>query len=141
MAAPTAKVIRDGKEVEIPAARHGSGATCWCWRREDRVPADAQIVEAVLLQADEAMLSGESHPVNKTTLPQDSTQDTFRKRYGLYGNHNYEKGGERRLCPGTGMTTQMGQIAGMLDTIETERTPLQEKLGFLRKNTSVLVAC
>ena len=61
-----------------PLAYHGWGDLL-VLAAGDRVPADAQIVEAVLLQADEAMLSGESHPVNKTTLPQDSTQDTFRK--------------------------------------------------------------
>ena len=60
----------------------------------DRVPADARLVEAILLQADEAMLSGESHPVNKTDLPQDKTQDSFRKRYGVYGNHNHQRAGK-----------------------------------------------
>ena len=43
------------------------------------------------------------------------------------------KGRGKAVVSGTGMTTQMGQIAGMLDTIETERTPLQEKLGSLGK--------
>ena len=98
----------------------------------DRVPADARLVEAILLQADEAMLSGESHPVNKTDLPQDKTQDSFRKDM-VYMGTTITKGRGKAVVSGTGMTTQMGQIAGMLDTIETERTPLQEKLGSLGK--------
>ena len=78
MAAPTAKVIRDGQKIEIPAMDVVPGDLL-VLAAGDRVPADAQIVEATLLQADEAMLSGESHPVNKTDLPQDGTQETFRK--------------------------------------------------------------
>lgn len=131
MAAPTAKVIRDGQEIEIPAADVVPGDLL-VLAAGDRVPADAQIVEATLLQADEAMLSGESHPVNKTDLPQDGTQETFRKDM-VYMGTIITKGRGKAVVSGTGMTTQMGQIAGMLDTIETERTPLQEKLGSLGK--------
>ena len=131
MAAPTAKVIRDGQEIEIPAADAVPGDLL-VLAAGDRVPADAQIVEATLLQADEAMLSGESHPVNKTDLPQDGTQETFRKDM-VYMGTIITKGRGKAVVSGTGMTTQMGQIAGMLDTIETERTPLQEKLGSLGK--------
>lgn len=131
MAAPTAKVIRDGQEIEIPAVDVVPGDLL-VLAAGDRVPADAQIVEATLLQADEAMLSGESHPVNKTDLPQDGTQETFRKDM-VYMGTIITKGRGKAVVSGTGMTTQMGQIAGMLDTIETERTPLQEKLGSLGK--------
>ena len=131
MAAPTAKVIRDGQEIEIPAVDAVPGDLL-VLAAGDRVPADAQIVEATLLQADEAMLSGESHPVNKTDLPQDGTQETFRKDM-VYMGTIITKGRGKAVVSGTGMTTQMGQIAGMLDTIETERTPLQEKLGSLGK--------
>ncbi|MGN0624853.1 MAG: cation-translocating P-type ATPase, partial [Oscillospiraceae bacterium] len=131
MAAPTAKVIRDGQEIEIPAADAVPGDLL-VLAAGDRVAADAQIVEATLLQADEAMLSGESHPVNKTDLPQDGTQETFRKDM-VYMGTTITKGRGKAVVSGTGMTTQMGQIAGMLDTIETERTPLQEKLGSLGK--------
>lgn len=131
MAAPTAKVIRDGQKIEIPAMDVVPGDLL-VLAAGDRVPADAQIVEATLLQADEAMLSGESHPVNKTDLPQDGTQETFRKDM-VYMGTIITKGRGKAVVSGTGMTTQMGQIAGMLDTIETERTPLQEKLGSLGK--------
>ena len=131
MAAPTAKVIRDGQEIETPAMDVVPGDLL-VLAAGDRVPADAQIVEATLLQADEAMLSGESHPVNKTDLPQDGTQETFRKDM-VYMGTIITKGRGKAVVSGTGMTTQMGQIAGMLDTIETERTPLQEKLGSLGK--------
>ena len=131
MAAPTAKVIRDGNEMEIPAVDVVPGDLL-VLSAGDRVSADARLVEAILLQADEAMLSGESHPVNKTDLPQDKTQDSFRKDM-VYMGTTITKGRGKAVVSGTGMTTQMGQIAGMLDTIETERTPLQEKLGSLGK--------
>ena len=131
MAAPTAKVIRDGNEMEIPAVDVVPGDLL-VLSAGDRVPADARLVEAILLQADEAMLSGESHPVNKTDLPQDKTQDSFRKDM-VYMGTTITKGRGKAVVSGTGMTTQMGQIVGMLDTIETERTPLQEKLGSLGK--------
>ncbi len=135
MAAPTAKVIRDGVQTEIPASDAVPGDLL-VLEAGDRVAADAQIVEAILLQADEAMLSGESHPVNKTQLPQEDNSDGFRKDM-VYMGTTITKGRGKAVVSDTGMKTQMGQIAGMLDTIEAEKTPLQEKLGSLGKYIGV----
>ncbi|MDD3192253.1 MAG: cation-translocating P-type ATPase [Oscillospiraceae bacterium] len=131
MAAPTAKVVRDNREIEIPAAEVVPGDLLLL-QAGDRVAADAQVVEAVLLQADESLLSGESHPVSKMEQPQNGTQDNFRKDM-VYMGTTITKGRGKAAVVGTGMATQMGQIAGMLETIEAERTPLQEKLGILGK--------
>lgn len=131
MAAPSAKVIRDGIQKEVPAAETVPGDVL-VLEAGDRVAADAQIIEAVLLQADEAMLSGESHPVSKTQQLQEDGDTGFRKDM-VYMGTTITKGRGMAVVSETGMKTQMGQIAGMLDTIETERTPLQEKLGSLGK--------
>ena len=131
MAAPTAKVIRDRMEMEIPAADVVPGDLLLL-EAGDRVAADAQVVQAVLLQADEAMLSGESHPVEKITDAPPDAQENFRKDM-VYMGTIITKGHGKALVSETGMKTQMGQIAGMLEEIETERTPLQEKLGTLGK--------
>lgn len=65
MAAPAASVLRDGKEVEIPARELVSGDIILL-RTGDRIPADARLIEAVNLKADEAPLTGESVPIEKT---------------------------------------------------------------------------
>lgn len=131
MAAPSAKVIRDGIEVEVPATDVVPGDLL-ILQAGDRIPADAQVIETILLQTDESMLSGESHPINKTDISQEDSQENFRKDM-VYMGTTVTKGRGKAIVAGTGMTTQMGQIAGMLDSIETEKTPLQEKLGTLGK--------
>jgi Ca2+-transporting ATPase len=128
MAAPTASVLRDGQEVEIPARELVPGDVI-ILRAGDKIPADARLIEAVNLQIEEAALTGESVPVEKTTAPLDSPNPALGDRINIaYAGTAATYGRGRALVVATGMNTEFGKIAQMLETVETGRTPLQENL-------------
>ncbi|MEA3507688.1 MAG: HAD-IC family P-type ATPase, partial [Synergistota bacterium] len=101
----------------------------------DVVPADARIIESRNLALDEAALTGESMPVNKTreTLPE-STSIADRINC-VFSGTSVVRGNGEVLVFATGMDSQIGLISGMLATVEKQRTPLEERLerlsGFL----------
>ena len=133
MAAPTATVLRDGEEIEIPARDLVPGDVI-VLRAGDRVPADARLIEAVNLQIEEAALTGESLPVEKHTTPLAEGQLTVGDRKNMvYAGTVVTYGRGRAVVVATGMQTEFGHIAGMLQTVETGRTPLQENLDRLGK--------
>jgi len=128
MAAPMANALRDGQEVHIPARELVPGDVV-CLRAGDKVPADARVVEAINLQAEEAALTGESVAVEKITdaLPATILEIGDRKNIVHAGTIvTYGRG--RALVVETGMRTEFGKIAQMLEGVETGRTPLQENL-------------
>ncbi len=130
MAAPTATVLRDGEEVDVPARDLVPGDVILL-RAGDRVPADARLIEAVNLQIEEAALTGESVPVEKHTAPLVNGPDRLavadRKNMAYAGTAaTYGRG--RAVVVATAMNTEFGKIAQMLQTIETGKTPLQENL-------------
>jgi P-type Ca2+ transporter type 2C len=144
MAAPTATVIRDDEEEEIPTRDLVPGDVILL-RAGDRVPADVRLAEAVNLQVEESALTGESVPVEKqtATLPQGDSAIGDRKNMAYAGTAaTYGRG--RAIVVGTGMDTEFGKIATMLQTIESSETPLQKNLdkvgNQLVKATFVLVA-
>ncbi|MCG8353825.1 MAG: cation-translocating P-type ATPase [Chloroflexales bacterium] len=128
MAAPTATVLRDGQEVETLARDLVPGDVILL-RAGDKIPADAQLIEAVNLQIDEAALTGESVPVGKRAEPlaDDGLALGDRKNMAYAGTAaTYGRG--RAIIVATGMHTEFGKIAQMLQTVETGKTPLQENL-------------
>jgi Ca2+-transporting ATPase len=128
MAAPTATVLRDGEQVEFPARELVPGDVILL-RAGDKIPADVRLIEAVNLQIEEAALTGESIPVEKhaAPIPGDDIAVGDRKNMGYAGTAaNYGRG--RGLVVATGMNTEFGKIAQMLETVETGKTPLQENL-------------
>jgi len=128
MAAPTAKVLRDGSERETPAREVVPGDLILL-RAGDRVPADARVVEAINLQAEEAALTGESLPVNKHTASlDDATLGAGDRKNMVFGGTAITYGRGRAVVVETGMRTEFGKIAQMLETIEAGKTPLQEQL-------------
>lgn len=128
MAAPTATVVRDGDEKEIPARELVPGDVILI-AAGDKVPADARLIQAINLQTEEAALTGESLPVEKTTasLPQPDFGIGDRKNM-IYSGTTASYGRGKALVTSTGMTTEFGKITGMLQTVETVKTPLQENL-------------
>jgi len=128
MAAPMANVLRDGGEIQVPARDLVPGdVVCLC--AGDKVPADARVVESVNLRTEEAALTGESVPVEKTVgaLPAAALELGDRKNIVHAGTAvTYGRG--RALVVATGMQTEFGKIARMLEGVETGRTPLQENL-------------
>ncbi|WP_343252415.1 cation-translocating P-type ATPase [Ligaoa zhengdingensis] len=131
MAAPHAKVIRDGKKTELPAIELVPGDLILL-EAGDRVPADAQVIEQSALQADEAMLSGESLPVEKKA-DQNFEHPSREHDTMVFMGTNIVKGRCKAIVLDTGMRTEMGKIAGLLTGIEEEPTPLQQKLDGMSK--------
>jgi len=128
MAAPTANVIRDGRETNLPARELVPGDVI-ILRAGDKIPADARLIEAVNLQIEEAALTGESVPVEKNTSPIDSLNPALGDRKNIaYAGTAATYGRGRAVIVATGMNTEFGKIAQMLQTVETGRTPLQENL-------------
>jgi Ca2+-transporting ATPase len=128
MAAPTASVLRDGLEIEIPARELVPGDVI-ILRAGDKIPADARLIEAVNLQIEEAALTGESVPVEKTTAPLNSPNPPLGDRINIaFAGTAATYGRGRAVVVATGMNTEFGKIAQMLETVETGRTPLQENL-------------
>ncbi len=128
MAAPTANVIRDGREANIPARELVPGDVI-ILRAGDKIPADTRLAEAVNLQIEEAALTGESVPVEKNTAPLDSPNPALGDRKNIaYAGTAATYGRGRAVIVATGMNTEFGKIAQMLQTVETGRTPLQENL-------------
>jgi P-type Ca2+ transporter type 2C len=128
MAAPTATTIRDGEEVELPARELVQGDVVLL-RAGDKIPADVRLMEAVNLQIEEAALTGESVPVEKRVAPLNNYDLALGDRKNMaYTGTAATYGRGRAIVVATGMKTEFGKIAQMLQTIETGKTPLQENL-------------
>lgn len=128
MAAPTTTALRDGEEVEI-AARDLVPGDVILLRAGDKIPADARLIEAVNLQIEEASLTGESVPVEKHAAPlADAELAVGDRRSMAYAGTAATYGRGRAIVVATGMSTEFGKIARMLETIDVGRTPLQENL-------------
>ncbi|MEJ5197625.1 MAG: cation-translocating P-type ATPase [Anaerolineae bacterium] len=133
MAAPTATVLRDGEEVEIPARDLVPGDVILL-RAGDVVPADARLIEAINLQVEEAALTGESLPVEKHTAPLLNEKLALGDRKNLvYSGTIVTYGRGKAVVVATGMNTEFGKITGMLQTVEAGQTPLQENLDRMGK--------
>ena len=128
MAAPTASVLRNGEEEEIPARLVVPGDVILL-RSGDKVPADARLIEAINLQVEEAALTGESVPVEKHTQPIINGELAVGDRKNMvYGGTAATYGRGSAVVVGTGMHTEFGKIAQLLQTVESGKTPLQENL-------------
>ncbi|MBV6393813.1 MAG: Calcium-transporting ATPase [Anaerolineales bacterium] len=128
MAAPTATVLRDGIEVKVPAREVVPGDVV-ILHTGDRIPADGRIIESINLQIEEAALTGESVPVEKHTdaLPTQDMPVGDRKNM-VYAGTAATYGRGRALIVATGMQTEFGKIAQLLQTVESSKTPLQQNL-------------
>jgi Ca2+-transporting ATPase len=128
MAAPTATVLRDGQEHRIPAREIVPGDVLLL-RAGDKIPADARLITAVNLRIEEAALTGESVPVEKHTTPLAEQELPLGDRKNMaYAGTAATYGRGQAVVVATGMSTEFGNIARMLQTVETGRTPLQENL-------------
>ncbi|HWS88944.1 MAG TPA: cation-translocating P-type ATPase [Pyrinomonadaceae bacterium] len=133
MAAPAATVLRDGRERRVPARELVPGDLILL-ATGDKVPADVRLVEAVNLQAVEAALTGESAPVEKHTgALADERLPTGDRKNMAYAGTAVTYGRGRALVVATGMATEFGKIARMLEEVETSRTPLQDNLDRVGK--------
>ena len=133
MAAPTATVMREGREREVPARELVPGDLILL-ATGDKVPADVRLVEAFNLQTVEAALTGESAPVEKHTRPlADEQLPTGDRKNMAYAGTAVTYGRGRAVVAATGMRTEFGKIARMLESVETGKTPLQQNLDRVGK--------
>jgi Ca2+-transporting ATPase len=137
LAAPDAQVLRDGSRQTIPARELVPGDIVFL-EAGNYIPADVRLLEAVNLRVEEASLTGESLPVQKSaasTLEKDIPIGD-RKNTAFMGTLvSYGRG--RGVVVGTGMRTQLGLIATMLQNVDAEETPLQRRLDQLGKTLSI----
>ena len=143
MTAPTARVLREGEESVVPASQLVPGDIVYL---EDGciVPADIRIIQDSNMKVQEAALTGESVPSEKdgpTVLPEDAPLgDRVNMAYSssivMYGNAT-------GIVVGTGMNTEVGKIAGLLDEQDETDTPMKRKLNAVGKALSLvgLIVC
>ncbi len=132
MTSPTALVIRDGKEIKIQAREIVPGDILLLYAG-DKVPADARLIEAHTLKVEEAALTGESTAVDKDPEAlSDNTQLSDRHNM-VYTGTSIALGRAKALVTDTGMTTEFGKIAQMVQTTTTEETPLERRLASVGK--------
>jgi P-type Ca2+ transporter type 2C len=128
LAAPEAAILRDGKRVSVPASQLVPGDIVFL-EAGNFIPADMRLLEAVNLRIDEASLTGESVSVQKNAQVRleediplgDRSNTAFMGTLVTYGRGH-------GIVVSTGMNTQLGMIAYMLQQVEEEQTPLQRRL-------------
>ena len=131
MAAPEALVLRDGHRVTVPARELAPGDVVFL-EAGNYVPADLRLIESVNLKIDEASLTGESVPVEKVadvTLPEEAPLGDRINSAFMSTTVTYGRGAG--IVVATGMQTQIGLIAEMIQSYEEEPTPLQVRLDQL----------
>ncbi len=138
LTAPRARVLRSGKDVVISAKEVVPGDIL-ILETGDRIAADGRLLETVDLSIDEAILTGESNPVNKnTSVFTAETSVADRKNMVFMGTYvTYGRG--KTVVTSTGMNTQFGKIAEMVQRVEKEEIPLKLKLDRFAKKLGIIV--
>lgn len=133
MSAPSAKVIRQGKMIEVPAAELVPGDIV-ILESGDRIPADVRFIQTNGVYVEESALTGESIPVGKHSqeIQGDDVPLGDRKNMGFMGTM-MTRGTARAVVISTGMHTEMGKIADLIQSTDTMETPLQRRLEQLGK--------
>jgi len=143
MAAPEAQVLRDGFRQPVPSRELVPGDVVFI-EAGNHIPADIRLLEAVNLSIEEASLTGESVPAKKNAegrLESDIPLGDRENSAFMGTTVTYGRG--KGVVTGTGMTTQLGLIATMLQTVDEEQTPLQKRLDQLGKTLGIaaMIVC
>ena len=138
MSAPTAKVLRDGKIVQIPGREVVPGDIV-VLEAGDAVCADGRLLECASLKTAESALTGESLPVEKTTEAIDGEVPLGDRTNMVFSGTFVTYGRGRFLVTGTGMDTEMGKIAALLKSTSEKRTPLQVSLDQFGRTLSIVI--
>jgi len=143
LSAPHAKVIRDGREQVIDAAGLVPGDIILL-EAGDFIPADARLIKSVNLKSEESALTGESMPTDKDAGKTPEENAPLGDRHNMvYSGCSITYGRGIAVVTATGMKTEMGRIANLLENAEEAKTPLQERLAQLGKYLGIaaLLAC
>jgi Ca2+-transporting ATPase len=147
MTAPRARVLRDGRPRTIPARELVRG-DLMLLAEGDRVPADGMLIEALDLEADESLLTGESMPVGKRVSDDApaAAQPAFVRPDAVYSGSLVVRGHGAARVTATGANSEIGRIGASLRAVEPERAPLQREVrrlvrlfGALGATVSLLV--
>lgn len=138
LSSPNAKVLRDGKVIEISSKEVTIGDEVYL-EAGDYIPADGRIIENASMKVDESALTGESLAVEKTIeviegeVPLgDRTNMAYSGSFVTYGRGKF-------LVTGIGMETEVGKIAQLLKTTSEKKTPLQVNLDNFGKKLSIII--
>jgi Ca2+-transporting ATPase len=138
-AAPQAQVMRDGRIQTIDATELVPGDLVLV-EAGNLVPADLRLIDAQALQADESALTGESLGVAKTTEALADETSTLGDRHNLlFKSSTVSRGRGRGLVIATGMDTEIGQIARLLETEQRVKTPLQQRMSRFGRYLALVV--
>jgi Ca2+-transporting ATPase len=138
MTAQHAMVLRDGKPSKIETQELVPGDVILL-EAGDIVPADARLLEVSSLRTEEAALTGESHSVEKNIAPLEEENLLPGDQYNMvFKSTIISNGSAKAVVTSTGMNTEIGKIAGLLE-VENQKTPLQKRLAVFSKQLAVIV--
>jgi len=138
LTAPKARLMRDGKEVLIPAKDVVPGDIVLL-ESGDRVPADSRLIEVVDLRTSEAVLTGESTQVEKRIEAIEENTPVADRKNTIFTATHVTYGRGKAVVTATGMETEFGKIAEMVQTVEAEETPLKLKLENFAKKLGIII--
>ncbi len=130
LAAPEATVIRDGEPRQIPSAEVVPGDLL-TFAQGDRIPADARLLDSVHFETDESALTGESMPVAKSIAELPVETQIADRRNLVFSATSVVRGRATAVVVATGMHTEIGQIATLVQQVEDRKTPFQEEVDRL----------
>ncbi len=133
----TVEVVRDGRERRISSAEVVPGDVM-VLSPGDKVTADARVCEANNLKVNEAALTGEAEPVVKMDLPLPFETGVYARRNMVFAGTVVTYGRARAVVTSTGMMTEFGRIASMVQTVEEEQTPLEKRMSSLGRTLGVI---
>ncbi|HBX76212.1 MAG TPA: ATPase [Acidimicrobiaceae bacterium] len=137
MAVPTVRVIRDGQAVEIESVDLVPGDLV-SLEAGNVVPADLRLLESASLRIQEAALTGESEPVDKESIAFAGRELSIGDRVNMaYSGTQVTYGRGRGMVVETGMNTELGKIATLLQGVSSDQTPLQERLDKVGKQLAL----
>ncbi|MGO5114833.1 cation-translocating P-type ATPase [Candidatus Avoscillospira sp. LCP25S3_F1] len=139
MSSPTTKVLRDGKRMEIPSAEVVPGDVVLL-ETGDMVVADGRILENFSLKVNESSLTGESEGVDKTADAIDAGQVALGDQKNMvFSGSLVTYGRATVLVTGTGMHTELGKIAALMNQTQQRKTPLQQSLDSFSAKLAVVI--
>ena len=138
MASLKASVIRDGNEKEVEAVNVVPGDIILL-ETGDKIPADARLIEVFNLQTQEAALTGESLPIKKEIRVLAENAQIADQKNMVFSGTVVTNGRGKAVVVKTGMNSEIGRIAKLIQETESEETPLQKKLSVLGKWLGILV--
>lgn len=138
MLAPRSAVLRDGRRISVEASDLVPGDIVLI-EAGDRVPADLRLIEARGIKAEEAILTGESVPVDKGTAPVTEDAALGDRSSMLFSGTLVAAGAGRGVVAATGADTQIGRISGMLGRVETLTTPLVAQMDRFARWLTVFI--